>query len=288
MSKPKTPKAPNYTNLANQQANLASQQWQKELTAGRPNQVGPTGSIQWGKDPKTGEWTQTTALGAPQQDIYNQQLESQKRLSGMFGDFAGNMDMSQLDFSGAPAMPEVGGYNQQAIDTVRALQAPDLERRRASKEAQLAAMGMGTGSGQAWNTEQQNIGDVENRADLEAILAGIQQGNTMFGQGLQSREQAITEALRQRAGNLGTLGTLGELQGDVLMPEYTAGGLPSTATGAVPNLIGAAGQQYGAAMDKYNAKNSGGFGGFFGSVLGSAAGPIGGAIGSKIGGMFGK
>lgn len=288
MSKPKTPKAPNYTNLANQQANLASQQWQKELTAARPNQVGPTGSLTWAKDPTTGAWTQTTALNAPEQQLYEAQRGNQQRLAGMFGNTLGGLDTSQIDFSGAPAMPEVGGYDQRSIDTIRALQSPQLQRQRASKEAQLAAMGMGTGSGQAWNTEQQNIGDVENRADLEAILAGIQQGNTMFGQGLQSREQAITEALRQRAGNLGTLGTLGELQGDVLMPEYTAGGLPSTATGAVPNLIGAAGQQYGAAMDKYNAKNSGGFGGFFGSVLGSAAGPIGGAIGSKIGGMFGK
>ena len=278
--KASTPAAPDYTTLANQQAGIAKQNWQDTLTASRPNQTGPAGTNTWAQDP-AGNWTNTVAMNPERQGLYD--LTNQKATQQLQG-----YDTGQVNLSGAPAMPTVGGYNQQAIDTVRALQAPTLARNRAANEAKMAAMGIGTGSGSAWNAEQQNLGVNENQADLGAIMAGINQGNTEFSQGMGLHTTGTSDIFNQEQANQAKMaGMLGQ-SNTFTMPTFAPVQTPGMPGAVTPDLMGAANNTYQAQLAAANAKNAGGgllgtVGGIAGGMLGSMAGPIGTAAGSAIG-----
>jgi len=315
--KSKTPKTPNFTGIGGvveKQEAANKKAWETGVQANRPNQFGPSGSSTWEQDPTSGQWSQTTAFNQPQQDIFNTQQGNQQALANNIGGMMGKLDTSQIDLSQAPGMadvadygslaktpspvdyskltsrPEVGGFDQRSIDTINALQRPDLDRARNRKESQLAAMGIGTGTGNAWNTEQGNLADSENRAGLNAILAGIQQGNTMFGQqaglygqdinnlnsqfaqGMAGRQQGVNELntqfgqgmqrhttgtgdiLNQRAGNLGQLSGLMGLGQNLTTPQFQNVGNVGQYNAA--DLLGATNAQYNAALDKTNAANA--------------------------------
>ena len=154
------------------------------LTANRANQTNQFGSIDWSHDPTTGEWTQNESYNPQQQALLDQQVATQGTLGQQAGTAASGLDAG---YANAPDMPTVGGYNQQATDTIRALQAPDLERRANADRARRTAMGIGEASGTAWNTGEQNLNDAASRADLMAIQGGQAQGNIEFGQGMTAR-----------------------------------------------------------------------------------------------------
>jgi len=280
MKKAKTPKAPDYASLANQQAATAKQNWQENLAAARPNQVGPEGTNTWTKDP-SGNWLNTVAMTPERQQLHD--TTNQKAQEQMAG-----FDTSQVDLSGAPAMPTVGGYNQQAMDTVRALQRPGLERARAAKEAQLAAMGVGTGTGSAWDSTQRNIGNNESDADLKAILAGINQGNVEFGQGMQAHTTGTGDILNQNTANLQKVGGMMGQSNSFRMPTFGPAPTPGMGANATPDLTGAADASYKAALDQYNAKAGSGLAGQLLPLAGSVAGSFFGPIGTAVGGALGK
>jgi hypothetical protein len=407
--KAKVPQAPDYTALAQQQAQQGQESWNAALQAGRPNQSNPFGSLTWSQDPTTGQWSQNVALNQPQQDIFNQQQANQQQIANMGGNMLGGFNQSQVDLSKAPQLPsgpadysslgkipgaadygkgpampgvadysslgkvpgavdysslgeipKVGQYNQQATDLFNQLAQPQLDRQRAAREAQMAAMGMSLGSGRAYDTQQELLNDSENRSAMMGAQAGIQQGNVMFNQGMQGyqqgaqnlnnqfaqnmqgyqqgaqnlnnqftqglglRQQGVQEAnnqwqqnmagYQQGAQNLNNQFTQGmglnqqgvanilaernanmqQLQG--LMGLGQQMGTPQFSTVQTPNpyqtpnLMGAAGQQYQAAVSAANAQNAN-RGGLMGGLMGMAGtalgGPIGGAIGSGIGGLFG-
>jgi len=252
--KSKTPKAPNYSGIAQQQEAGNKKAWEAGIQANRPTQNNPMGSTSWEQDPTTGEWTQNTTWNPQQQEIFNAQQGNQQTIANKAGGMLGGLDTSQIDLSQAPAMPEVGGYNQQVIDTINALQQPGLDRARSAKEAQLAAMGVGTGTGRAWNTEQGNLGDTENRARMNAVLAGINQGNTEFGQGMLRHTTGTSDILNQRSGNLGQISGLMGLGQNLTTPQFSNVGNVGQYTAA--DLMGAANSQYSAALDKTNAANA--------------------------------
>jgi hypothetical protein len=275
----KKPNAPNFQAIAQQQAAQGAQNAQQKTLADRPNQIGPTGSVTWQQGPG-GQWTQNVSLSPEQQQLFNAQQGNQQTLAGLTGEQLGGFDTGQVDFSGAPAMPTVGGYDQRAIDTIRALQAPYLARRREAENTRLATMGMGTGSGQAWEDAQRALGDTENRADMNAILAGIQQGNTMFGQGMAARQQGVGETLQQQQANLGKLsGLMGlgrQVSGAPTLPGFMAAAQAPTA-----DLMSAAQNQYKADVGRYNAdaaQNA--------QMLNTVAGLAGTVFGGPIGGML--
>ncbi len=252
--KTKTPEAPNYAGLATQQQAANEQAWNKTLQANRPNQTNQFGSSTWEQDPTTGQWTQSTQLNQPQQDIFNQQQANQQQIANMGGGLLGSFDASQVDLSGAPAMGQVGQFNQQATDLYNQLAQPQLDRQRAAKEAQMAAMGLGMGSGRAYDTQQQLLNESENRSGLMAAQAGIQQGNTMFGQQNQLHQQGVQDILNQKQANLGQLSGLfglGQAQG---VPTFQNFGQAGQLT--APNISGAAQNQYEADLTKTNAANA--------------------------------
>lgn len=215
-----------------------------QTRANRANQTNQFGSVNWSMDPTSGQWTQTEKYNPQQQALLDQQIATQGLMGRRANELMGSGDFG---YANAPAMPEVGGYDQRVIDTMRALQAPQLEQARSNKEAQLAAMGLGTGSGQAWNTEQMNIGDRESRADMGAILAGIEEGNTDFGQGMALRNTYTGEQDRilQNAG--GMMG--GAAPEDLKFGSYAQQGLVDT-----PNYAGLGQQGFENVQGQNNAK----------------------------------
>ena len=252
--KTKTPEAPNYTGIAQQQAEQSKQAWNDQMQANRPNQTNQFGSQSWSQDPTTGQWTQATTLNEPQQGIFDQQQANQQQIANMGGGMLGGLDTSQIDLSGAPKMGEVGGFNQQATDLYNQLAQPQLDRQRAAKEAQMAAMGLSLGSGKAYNTQQELLNDSANRSAMMGAQAGIQQGNTMFGQQNQLHQQGVQDILQQRQANLGQLQGLMGLGQQMGVPQFNS--FNQMGAYQTPDLMGAAQGQYGAQMDKTNASNA--------------------------------
>ena len=138
--KTKTPAAPDYTGLANQQAQQSKEAWEPQLQANRPTKE-PVRLAVVGPRPGHGSVDAKHQLNQPQQDIFNAQQANQQR-SPMAGGMLGGFDTSQVDLSGAPAMGQVGQFNQQATDIYRQLGQPDLDRIANSRIANLAARGI--------------------------------------------------------------------------------------------------------------------------------------------------
>ena len=252
--KTKTPEAPNYSALAGQQQTANEQAWNQTLQANRPNQSNQFGSSTWEQDPTTGQWTQRTQLNQPQQDIFNQQQANQGQLASMVGGLMGGLDTSQIDLSGAPGMPTVGQYNQQATDLFNQLAEPGLSRAESAQRARAAAMGIPEFGSQAGTTMNQQLADARSRSGMMGAQAGIQQGNTMFGQGMQLNQQGVNNILQQRQANIaqlqGLMG-LGQSQGVPTFQNFSQVGQLTA-----PNLMGAANSQYEADMNKTNAANA--------------------------------
>lgn len=252
--KTKTPKAPDYTALANQQAALGQKSWGAALNANRPTQQNQFGSLSWSQDPTTGQWTQTSALNQPQQDIFNQQQANQQQIANMAGGMLGGFDTSQINFDGVPGMPTVGQYSQQATDLYNQLAEPGLANAENAQRARAAAMGIPEFGSRAGTTMNQQLADARARSGMMGAQAGIQQGNAMFGQGMQAHQQGINDILQQRGANLSQMQGLMGLGQAMGTPQFNQ--FAQTAPYATPDLMGAAQGQYNAGMDKANAKNA--------------------------------
>ena len=283
MKSAKTPKAPDYTSLANQQAATAKQNWQENLAAARPNQVGPEGTNTWAKD-ANGNWLNTVAMTPERQQLYDTtNQKAQEQMSGF--------DTSQVDLSGAPAMPTVGGHNQQVIDTMRALQRPELDRTANAARARAIAKGIPMEGSSAGTNIENQIGQNMNDADLKAILAGVNQGNTEFTQGMNLHTTGTGDILNQNTANLQKVGGMMGQSNSFRMPTFGPAPTPGMPGAATPDTMGAAQANYNAAVEKANAKNASNpwnqiVG--IGSTLAGAylGGPGGAQLGSKIGGMM--
>ncbi|MEN6407894.1 MAG: hypothetical protein ABFC77_15680 [Thermoguttaceae bacterium] len=250
----KTPKAPDYASLANQQAALGKESWSAALQANRPNQQNQFGSLSWSQDPTTGQWTQTSALNQPQQDIFNQQQANQQQIANMAGGMLGGFDTSQIDFSGVPQAPTVGQFNQQATDLYNQLAEPGLANAENAQRARAAAMGLPEFGSRAGTTMNQQLADARARSGMMGAQAGIQQGNQMFNQQMGLRQQGISDILQQRGANLAQMQGLMGLGQSMGTPQFNQFG--QTGAYNTPDLMGAAQGNYNAQMDKANAGNA--------------------------------
>jgi hypothetical protein len=292
MSKPKTPKTPNYTALANQQAALSQKAVDTQTTANRPTQVSGEGTVSWTKD-ANGNWTQTSALNPTLAAAQTAQQGTVKDISqGVQGMAPGVIQGLQQpwDTSGAPALGDPSyAATQEVIDATMGQMRPELERQRKAQEAQNIAMGL-RGGDEAYGRMQYDLGNNELNARQKAVLAGTTEAGNVFNRqnlanqlwranSLQNRLQPISEM----SGLMGLAGKVGATPGQ---SAFERAGL-----GATPDLLGAAGQQYSADMAKYNAKNQGGFWNGLLKLGGTAAGayfggPGGAQLGSGIADMF--
>jgi hypothetical protein len=123
---------------------------------------------------------------------------------------------------------------QTAQDAVWNLQKPMLAEQRSDTENQLSNMGLARGS-EAWNREERNLGDNEERARLAAIDSGRQEANQQFGQNLQAGQFGNT-AQQQEFGQHATEAGFGNTA------QATAFGQGTTAAG-INNAV--QGQEFG-------------------------------------------
>jgi hypothetical protein len=202
------------------------------------------------------QWTNTVALNPAEQE----KLDRQRAIDAGLGTQAQSMlgrvtDSYAQPFTldGAPAAGVAGfGANEEYRQAIMSRLAPDLLRQRERQEAQLIAQGVGgnTNSG-AWDRAQQELGRNETDASLQALLAGYDVSNKEFDKSNTARGIWIgeQEALRDKPLNE----MLALLRGSTPATNPIFNNFAQQGTGAAADISGAAGAQYGAALDKYNA-----------------------------------
>ena len=235
MGKPKAPVAPDYTAAAQKQgeANLNSALATNYLN--QPNQVGPDGSLTFSYDYENGQrlpdgtiiprTTATTALSAAQQKLYDQNNQISTALNDLASRGIGYVDRASatpVDVGSLPAMatgPQVQSmdgsitptdltgisraptFDDFATDRDRVTEAlmsrmrPELERQRQARESVLANQGLNMGS-DAYNREQQILGQNDNDAFMQSILAGTGEQQRQFTNAMSLRDQGTSEAMQ--------------------------------------------------------------------------------------------
>ena len=240
------PAAPDYTSAANATAagNLAAAQ--AATAANRVNQVTPYGNLDYSQNGTDAQgnptWTATTSLSDVGQQLLNNQNQTSLGLGSAINSQLGNVQntMSQ-PFN--PNLPQVGinaGQNYQ--DAAMSRLAPQLSQQRELLNNQLANQGIPVGS-KAWQTAQMNQGQKEN----DLLAANTTQG---FNTGLAANQNAFNQQMTQYNMPLNTLSAL-RTGAQVQNPTFVNSANQATTAG--PDLLGAAGSQYNAAMGNFNS-----------------------------------
>lgn len=237
----------------------------------------------------TPTYTQRVTLSPEQQQLYNQQVEAQKRLGDTANEQLGRLQTSlgtPLNYDG---LPQVGDY---ATDRARVEEAmlarmnPYLERDQAALEQRLANQGIALGS-QAYNTAMQNAAQQRNDARYGAIQGASAEQQRLIAQALALRQQGIQERTSLRTQPLNEISAL--MSGSqVTNPQFSS----YAQVGLQPaDYQGAANLKYQGQMAAYNAQQQqqnamlGGLFGLAGTIGGAAiGGPAGGGLGSFFGG----
>lgn len=232
------PTPPDFMGLANQQAGQQQNFLNQQTQANRPNQSNPYATSTWAQGPD-GQWSQSSQFTGPMAGL-NQSLQQQ----------AAQAMGTPFSLSGLPQVGTGEQARQQAIDgaygqATRRLD-PAFQQREDALRTRLQNQGLQAGS-EAYNREMDNFGrernDAYNGALSNAIGQGTAAGNAIFQQGMQSREQALQEMLRQRGQ---AFSELGGMQGLLGQQGFMGAGLAQA-----PNLLGAAGMQDAANMGRY-------------------------------------
>lgn len=291
--------------------NYGTDQYGRQVTGGFYNPGGMAGGIAGGMGGLTppkyedfvrngGGWKQKMTLDPETQRALDFQQKTQADLSGTAAGLTGRVNDSYANPFDWDAAPDVwnadwttGENGGMAIDTVKnALMSrlsPDLLRNREREEARMSAMGVGPGATEAWGRSQNLLGRNENDAAMQSLLKGIgEYGNIREGQ-ITDRNRFITEGLTERNMPLDELIKIQNAAGKVMIPDFP--GFAQQGVGQSAQVAQAGQASYNAAMQKYNAENSGGGSPLLGA-LGTRAGyyfggPVGGAIGGGIGGALG-
>lgn len=177
--------------------NRANALWAQQQNQAAVDRAAIDSSNAWGgvtreRDPVTGELKQTSTLTGPWQNLVNQG-------AGQLGSMQAGLSADQF------------GINNDVFNAVQALSAPQLQQQRDRENARLAAMGLGTGSGQAWKNAQDAINSSANDMFNRNVLTGNQawlagQGNLRSNMGaLMGMQQGIKglagqDAWAQQAG----------------------------------------------------------------------------------------
>lgn len=250
--------APDFAKIAREQAELSQKAVDRQTAANRPNQTNMFGATStWGVD-ANGNPTQISSL------------------NGALGQGAQNL-MNQIGSQGA--LPTGMEARDQAItsayDQATSRLDPQWNQREEQMRSMLAAQGLDPTS-QAAQTEMGNFGRNRNDAYTSAMASAIGQGtdagNAIFNQGVTSQQLPFQQ--------------LAALQGLGGQQSFNMAGQAQT-----PDLMGAAQNQYQAALNSYGQQQGGknsmlsGLGGLAGTAFG---GPLGGMLGSYAAGALTK
>ena len=246
---PSAPAAPDYASAAKETAQGNIDAARVATAANRVNQITPYGNLDYsitGSDPYGNPtWTAKTSLSDVGQQLLNNQNQASLGLGGTINSALSRVqDTMGQGFN--PNLPQVGinaGENYQDA-YMRRLQ-PQIGQQRELLNNQLANQGIPVGS-EAWNRAQMNQGQKEN----DLLAAATTQG---FGVGAQANQQAYNQAMTNY--NL-PLNTLSSLRTGAQVQNPTFVNSANQATTAGPDLLGAAGMQYNAALGASNASNA--------------------------------
>ena len=191
-------------------------------------------------------WTARQILSPEQQRLLDVQNRLSQRTGGLAETGIGYLENTlarPFDVSGLPST----GFNpsesyQQAY--MRRLQ-PQIQQGREQLQQRLANQGIDIGS-EAYDRAMMQQAQREN----DLLLGATTQG---FGVGQQARQQGLQEAAYLRNEPLNMLNALrsgAQVQG----PQFVNSAQQATTAG--PDLLGAAGMQYNAAMGDFNAKQA--------------------------------
>jgi hypothetical protein len=247
---PSAPAAPNYAGAAQATAQGNLDAARQATAANRVNQYTPYGSLEYtmsGED-KYGNpmWSATQKFNPEQQRL----LDIQNELSfgvGQLGtkglEYVGQQLENPFDVSQLPSL----GINpgETYSDAMIRRLAPQMEQSRGKLEQQLANQGIGIGT-EAYDRAMRNFDQKQNDLMLGAQTQGLQAG-------LQARQQQLGELAYRRNEPLNVLSAL-RTGSQVTAPSYVNSSQQATTAG--PDLLGAAGMQYNAAMGDFNAQQA--------------------------------
>lgn len=312
MGKPKAPNPPDYAAAAAEQgkANVNSALASNYLN--QVSQVGPYGSLTYNYD-KSGGYTlpdgtviprvtATTTLDPAQQKLLDQNNAISAQLNDLAGKgigYVAQASANPIDQSKLPPLTAGLGTNWQSIlgqkgdpnlsadnagavglrdkitDAMMQRLQPYLDKQREAMNTRLANQGITHGS-EAWKWDQDANNRAENDQRIAALLAGDQEQQQLFSQGLasaqfgnQARQQAIQEADYFKNQPLNMLNAL-RTGNQTTTPQFG-----NVAGGAQINsapIYQATNDSYNAALSKYKADiaSQGGFLGGLASLGGAA------------------
>lgn len=231
------PAPPNFTGAAQQQADQQNALVDKQTQQNRINQYNPYASLTYGPDGSQ-QFAFNGAMGGLNQSLQQQAAQAMG---------------TPFSLSGLPQAPDAGGAREQAINAAYGSATsrldPMFQQREADTRTRLMNQGLQPGS-EAYEREMGQLGrdrsDAYNQALSGAIGQGTAAGSALFQQGMQSRQQALEEMLRQRGQAFGELGQMNGLMG---MQGYNQAGL-----GQGANLLGAAGLQENANFGRWQTQ----------------------------------
>jgi hypothetical protein len=247
---PSAPAAPDYRAAAQETAAGNIDAARVATAANRVNQVTPYGNLTYavtGADPYGNPtWTATQTLSPAQQQLLDYQNQASIGLGQLAGKglgYVSNMLETPFDTSRLPST----GFNPSQTYQEAYMQRlqPQIQQTREALQQQLANKGIDIGSeayDRAMNLQAQRENDL--------LAAATTQG---FGVGQQARQQALQEQAYLRNEPLNTLSAVrtgAQVQG----PQFVNSAQQATTAG--PDLLGAAGMQYNAAMGDFNAKQA--------------------------------
>lgn len=293
MGKPKAPTPPDYAAAATAQGQANTNSAIATNSLNQVNQIGPYGSLTYNHDgqgttlpdgtviPGT---TATTTLSPEQQKLYDQNIGLSTSLNDIAAKGLNYVDQysnQPVDLSQLPAMgkaPNLSDFNSTRDSVTQALMdrlQPQLDRQRSMLDSKLANQGIPLGS-KAYATANSLQGQQENDARTQALLAGTDQANTMYGQGLasaqfsdQARAQALQEQDYARNAPLNMLNNL-RTGNQATVPQFGAAPGTGATIGAAP-VYAATNDAYNGALQQYQQQNQ-----QFSSLMGGL-GSIGGA-----------
>ena len=247
---PRAPAAPDYSGAAQATAQGNLDAARAATAANRVNQYTPYGSLEYsisGQDPYGNPtWSATQKFSPEQQrllDIQNELSYGVGQLGTKGLEYVGQQLENPFDVSQLPSL----GINPSETysDAIMRRLAPQMEQSRGKLEQQLANQGIGIGT-EAYDRAMRNFDQKQNDLMLGAQTQGLQAG-------LQARQQQLGELAYRRNEPLNVLSAL-RTGSQVTAPSYVNSSQQATTAG--PDLLGAAGMQYNAAMGDFNAQQA--------------------------------
>ena len=246
---PSAPAAPDYAGAATATAAGNLDAARAATAANRVNQVTPYGNLNYtinGADPYGNPtWTATTSLSDVGQQLLNNQNNASLGLGSTINSALGRVqDTMGQGFN--PNLPSIGiNPGETASDAIMRRLQPQIAQNDESQKASLANQGIVPGTA-AYDNAMRTYNQGKNDLLTSAQINGI---NT----GLSANQQAYNQAMTNY--NL-PLNTLSALRSGSQVQNPTFVNSAQQATTAGPDLLGAAGSQYNAALGASNAANA--------------------------------